>query len=441
MATPAGVTAAVLPGDLDFSAGGMDVANLVGAFVKSIDNNGMAIIQDVNGNQQSLQIGSATGSAEDLVTTPVTLPRLARGALGSVNDVTLLDGGMDYATPPTVGFLGGGGTGAAARAILTDGVVTRLLMTALGSGYTSPPAVSITRVDGTGATAEVTAFDGLGTVTITNGGSGYAPSPSPQIDFTGGGETTVARAAGIVDPDTGEITGLQFGGFGAGYTAESTAVIVSGGGTGSGFAATADYGGLSEVTVTNRGSGYYAVPTVALSGGGGTGGRLIASVRNGGVHRVYAGDRGSRYTSAPQLAVTGGAIGAGAAATAMLSPTNWVQVLTAAQWMSKGQLYILMSNEGATTIGLINWIVPTYFLQNQIAAQTSPVDLYRSSQNTVGTAGYTDASGISNSFFTFEGSFNPVYFYLAKDADNNLWAGYYHSSSPNTYRILRIGAA
>ena len=439
MATPAGVRAAVLPGDLDFSAGGMDVDHLIGSFVKSVSPTGGVILQDVNGVQQTVQI-AATGAADDLMETPITLPKLAAGPAGSIARIDVAAGGMGYLGPPNVRITGGGGMGASGRATISNGVVTSFILTALGSGYTSQPTASLFP-SGSGATAVVTAIDGAGTVTITNGGSGYLTSQAPQIVFEGGGGTG-ARGAGIVDPDTGAVTGFTWGGYGTGYTGESVARVTSIGLAGTGFAATAAGRGIRAIRVTAQGSGYYANGTVVVTGGGGTGAVLVAnalSTRR--ISRINISEVGSGYTSIPTLAIESAGEGSGAAATALLAPIDWVQVLTADQWMGKGQLYILMSNEGATTIGLINWIVPTYFLQHQIAAQTSPINLYRSSQNTVGTAGYTDASGISNSFFTFEGSFNPVYFYLAKDADNNLWAGYYHSTSPNTYRILRIGAA
>lgn len=73
---------------------------------------------------------------------------------GYVYSVTITDGGTGY-TSATVGFTGGGGTGAAATATVTDGAVSAITVTVPGNAYTSAPTVSITG-DGTGATATAT---------------------------------------------------------------------------------------------------------------------------------------------------------------------------------------------------------------------------------------------------------------------------------------------
>lgn len=64
-------------------------------------------------------------------------------------DVT--DGGEDY-TKATVTVSGGGGTGATAAAVVTDGAVSSIIVDVAGFGYTATPAVTI-EGDGTGAAA------------------------------------------------------------------------------------------------------------------------------------------------------------------------------------------------------------------------------------------------------------------------------------------------
>ena len=61
---------------------------------------------------------------------------------GTVNSVTVTNGGNGYTSAPTVYFTGGGGFGATGIATLTGGVVTGVTIMSGGSGYTSPPAVS-----------------------------------------------------------------------------------------------------------------------------------------------------------------------------------------------------------------------------------------------------------------------------------------------------------
>lgn len=74
----------------------------------------------------------------------------------SVASVTVTAGGADYLAPPTVAFTGGGGTGAAATAVIQDGAVIAVQVTSGGQDYTSAPTVSFSGGDGTGATATAT---------------------------------------------------------------------------------------------------------------------------------------------------------------------------------------------------------------------------------------------------------------------------------------------
>ena len=76
-----------------------------------------------------------------------------------VTFVKLTAGGSGYTSAPTVTFSGGGGSGAATSAFITNGAVIGFRMSGLGSGYTSAPTVTISGGGGTGATA--TAFIGI----------------------------------------------------------------------------------------------------------------------------------------------------------------------------------------------------------------------------------------------------------------------------------------
>ena len=67
--------------------------------------------------------------------------------------INLISGGYGYSDVPTVVISGGGGTGAAATAELTDGFVTGVTLTSRGRGYTSVPQVSILGGGGEGAAA------------------------------------------------------------------------------------------------------------------------------------------------------------------------------------------------------------------------------------------------------------------------------------------------
>lgn len=86
----------------------------------------------------------------------VRLAARATGLTGGtrlVESVTVATPGSGYTTVPTVGFTGGGGSGAAATAVISAGQVIAIIMTSFGTGYTSTPTVGFTGGGGTGAAA------------------------------------------------------------------------------------------------------------------------------------------------------------------------------------------------------------------------------------------------------------------------------------------------
>ncbi len=63
---------------------------------------------------------------------------------GAVQSVTVDNGGTNYNASPVISFSGGGGSGAAATAVVNAaGVITGITVTSGGSGYTSAPTVAI----------------------------------------------------------------------------------------------------------------------------------------------------------------------------------------------------------------------------------------------------------------------------------------------------------
>jgi hypothetical protein len=87
------------------------------------------------------------------------------------------------------------GAGATATATVEDGVVTGISVTNLGFGYVAAPYVQILG-NGAGATAEADIGDGgtVGSITVTNGGSGYLP-----LQYQGLTAATVVISNGIVE--------------------------------------------------------------------------------------------------------------------------------------------------------------------------------------------------------------------------------------------------
>jgi hypothetical protein len=62
---------------------------------------------------------------------------------GYISAVALIQGGTRYLEAPSVAFSGGGGSGAAATATLTGGVVTSIAVTNNGSSYETAPTVNL----------------------------------------------------------------------------------------------------------------------------------------------------------------------------------------------------------------------------------------------------------------------------------------------------------
>ena len=78
---------------------------------------------------------------------PPSPPRTARAtaewAGAFVVGVDIVDGGAGYTNTPNVRFIGGGGTGAQASAVVNNGVVVVIIILNSGSGYTNTPIVVI----------------------------------------------------------------------------------------------------------------------------------------------------------------------------------------------------------------------------------------------------------------------------------------------------------
>lgn len=112
----------------------------------------------------------------------ISAPTFTEGTPGTgLTGLTLVSGGSGYQDQPIVTIEGGGGTGAKAYAIVSNGTVIQISVGAVGSGYTGIPTVSIVDPNGTGSGAFATA--GVGPVivgrkwqwTITAKSSGVLP--------------------------------------------------------------------------------------------------------------------------------------------------------------------------------------------------------------------------------------------------------------------------
>jgi hypothetical protein len=103
------------------------------------------------------------------------------GTLLRVQGVEIVNSGFGYTESPKVVFVGGGGVGAEATAVIADGVVGIITITDGGSGYVDPPTITFnTPAFSLGETAKAIAILDNGSVTqirIIDGGFGYSQPP------------------------------------------------------------------------------------------------------------------------------------------------------------------------------------------------------------------------------------------------------------------------
>lgn len=158
---------------------------------------------------------------------------------GGVKSITVTNRGGGYTSAPTVGIgsAPAGGVNATAVAEMISGIVVctsnvnpnaqsvqSVRIVNPGAGYTSAPSVKFIGGGGSGAAAtSVIDYGIVGIITVTSGGSGYATSPT--ITFTG--ISTVSAAATAVVSTAGTISAIYLTSAGAGYTMPPTVTIAA----------------------------------------------------------------------------------------------------------------------------------------------------------------------------------------------------------------------
>lgn len=188
-------------------------------------------------------------------------------------------------------------------------------LAAVGSNYNLPPTITAYGGTGSGATFSSTIVNGaIGTITVTNPGSGYGVGDVVQLHFQfGGGDTSPILTSQLVPTS---LAAISVNSPGSGYTSAPTVVITGGGGAGAAATAVIS-GGVSQIIVIIPGSGY-TFAGVTFTGGGGTGAAAVATVVAGQVVAVTLVSAGGNYTSAPTVTITGDGVGATATATVIL---------------------------------------------------------------------------------------------------------------------------
>ena len=233
--------------------------------------------------------------------------------------VTIIDGGANYTSTPTVTAYGGSGSGATFVATVANGSVVAIQETNAGSGYEPGDVVQLYITGGgTDSNAQLTAALTSGAVTgviITNPGSGYT-NGTYALGFTGGGGT---GATGTYTVTGNMVTSTAITAGGSGYTSTPTVSFPSGGGTGAAGSTLLASNSVASVTVVNGGRGFTSTPTLTFVGGGGTGATATANLTSGVITSVTVSNGGTGYTNAPAVQVQS-AVNNAAVATVTLMP-------------------------------------------------------------------------------------------------------------------------
>ena len=246
------------------------------------------------------------------VAAPAAAPTVS--AVQPLTGVTVLTGGDGYTSAPTVTFSAGTATATAKIA----GEIKSITVGSAGSGYTSTPTVVISGGSGSGATAKAVISDSAGKVnaiTVTAGGSAYVTAPTVLI--TGGGG---AGATAVATISSGAVTGIVITDPGVGYTSAPTITITGGSGTGATATATIGTSGILSIELLTKGSGFDSAPTISFTGGGGSGASATAAI-SAKVTSIKLDSAGS-YSTVPTITLSGGGATTQATAEASIAPVE-----------------------------------------------------------------------------------------------------------------------
>lgn len=219
---------------------------------------------------------------------------------GTIDRMSLTNGGSGYTSVPTIGISGGGGSGATATAVMGASPGAGTIDNA-GSGYSGSTNITVSGGGGSGAAFAVTLSGGsITAITQTSAGTGYTSVPTLTVvdpDARPGRDGAVSCTLSVVS--------LTITATGSGYTSAPTVAFSGGGGSSAAATATIAFD-VASVTVTNiptasNSLSHTTVPSVTFSGGGGSGAAATAVLSNGFVESLTVTNAGSGYTSAPTV--------------------------------------------------------------------------------------------------------------------------------------------
>ena len=270
----------------------VDGGNLVGTHTNTltlmnIAYNDAAIYSVIVSNAN----GSVTSSNAILT---VLSPRAATGIAlltGSfVTGVSITDGGGGYTNTPLVRFIGGGGSGAGAYAVVSNGIVISITITNAGYGYTNAPLVVVDPPFILNPVLNIARISFLAFSNLTVGSS-YQLQQSwlwywtnQPVSFTATNTVYMRMVGGAAGGGNYRLAVAPVP-----AQAFATPQVV--------------YGFVVGATLTSGGSGYVASPAVSIIGGGGAGAAAVAQVSAGAVTNIMFTSAGAGYTNLPAVEI------------------------------------------------------------------------------------------------------------------------------------------
>ena len=191
---------------------------------------------------------------------------------------------------------------------------------------------------------DLLAVGGVGSVGITNGGSGY--SSAPAVTISAPNQTNGVQATATAFIAANAVTSIAITNGGSGYTSAPTVTLTGGGGSGATAIAqvlTFTKGAL-VISVTKGGSGYNPAspPAVTITGSGGANAAGTAIVSGNAVTNVIMTNVGNNYTSVPTVTIAAPPTATGnTTATAIgvpnLDPIASVATFSGRVWVATGR--------------------------------------------------------------------------------------------------------
>ena len=184
--------------------------------------------------------------------------------------ITVVNGGYNYTTPPTIVITGGGGSGATAICTVLNGAIQSVTMSINGSGYTSTPTITVST-------------SAISTITVNTWGKNYYSTPT----------VTVAQPQGLSPTAFALNTSVSLNAY-LQTAAGRIYQVTQAGTTDAAVTPTFDYTSNSYTNITNGTAKLTYIATQA---------QATANMTNAGVSSITVNTVGYGYTTVPTVTI------------------------------------------------------------------------------------------------------------------------------------------